>query len=418
MREHYGLPEEVDVARASVQRPGMLVTVEEAEVLDRASAVRDTIDTKELADLFEDRADYLGTRWDPASSTMTVYVTSRAGSSGDRSASNGVEPSTLVPPNPNVVVEVVEASMTAEELRDAQRQLTQKVSELDRHGTIQSTLDETCGKILVVVEDARDLASVKQLAPRDVAGVVLAPEIADRPTDRYDHHHNEQDGGLGLRPYNENNSSYLGDCTSSVGIVSTLGSYEYAVTAGHCLRGMAVASTTRQWQCDVRFTQGGLFLNPTDYCVRYQLGGQVDAAVVAKYTWERGLRRAMIHGGNHTMVSFPGWDGFRSNSAGGDQMCHSGRNWAGSPCGTIQSFNHDVCFTPSNGAPNYCLEDVIDTTMPGIGGDSGAAVWTTRGGVNRYAGIQNSAGGVITHLEDLIDALGLGVPVCQQNPCS
>lgn len=395
LREIYGLSEQVDEMRANRAGPGFRVTPVELERIDRASSVRDSIDAASLRDSLDDET-LLGLVWDPASATMTAFVTLEPGQH---------LPDVDLPGSVEAVA--VSSRLSARELRDAKSEVMGRVAESDRHGTIQASMDVTCGKTLIIVEDPRDLRHVQQLTRQfpGLFGVRVAPELAEQPADRYDHHHAQQDGGLGLRPYDEAGGAYLGNCTASIHLHRN--GLEYAVTAGHCLRYLAVESTWLQWQCGARFVQGGIFISPSNNCVRYQMGGRVDAAVVAKYSYEVGQNRTMIHGGNHTYTWVGGWQSSRNNSSIGDQFCHSGRNWAGSPCGVLEATDHDVCFAASsNGRPAYCLNDVFTTSMPAAGGDSGATVWTTIGGINRYVGIVATNAGTITHIEDLRDNLG------------
>jgi len=417
LREHYGLSDTVNLAEASIERPGMLVTREEAAQLDAADKTRETVDASELDELF-DGPTFLGHRWDPATSRFTVYLTVSEGTTReDAAVRHQLETAKMVErmgENAPIDVVLVESSSSASEVRQQLNGFVKALQDTDRSGSVQGSLDITCGRVLVVVEEAEDLPSVEKLVRQggNTFAVVLAPELAEKDADRYDHKHNDQDGGLGLRPYDDPSTTYLGDCTSSIGFYSTSGSVEYAVTAAHCLRGNALHSTNVLNQCDTRFVQGGYYISGPGACVRYQLGGSLDVAVVVKYSWEQGDRKAMIHGGNHTFTSIPGWQSARSNSSIGDQFCHSGRNWAGSPCGVLQSVNHFVCqSTSATGTPAHCVSNMFTTSMPGVGGDSGATVWSTNGGINRYAGVLKTDAGTFSHIQDIRSQIGLGGPV-------
>ena len=400
LREHAGLDNQVSARSATVQREAMMVTPDEDRILRRADQVRASIDVGSISDAYEGRSDFLGTRWDPATTTMTVYVL------GD--ARSPAAAARFIESDPNVQVEVVDNGVSGEALASAQLELNQNVEAMldDLNGNVQWTLDITCGRIMMLAEDAADLDALQEVIPKDIAELVLAPDVVQQLADRNDHHHGDQDGGLQIRPFKESPGTYLGNCTSSIAYTHSNG-HEYAVTAAHCLRDLATATATMKFQCNARFVQGGIFISPANFCVRYQMGGDADVAAVAKNSSEDGDPQTIWRGSDHASWTMGGFDDDRSDSSNGDQVCHSGRNWSGTPCGNINGFNGSACFSAaSNGRPAYCVNNIITSTMDAVGGDSGATVFTTRGGTRRYAGVVMSSGGWFSHNEDIMDNFG------------
>lgn len=371
--------------------------------------MRGTINVPTLRDAV-DPSSLLGVRWQPSAGTVTIYATAtpdeaelglrRDAIIGSAGGANGAAKLRVV---------MVPTHLSAKDIGILQNDVMAVVRSLDLKGSVSSSIDVTCGAVMMLFEDQDDLVNVRERIPASQAvGLVFAPNLVSSVADRYDHHQDDQSGGLWISPVDENSWSYLGHCTSGIAFETPSGTGEYAITAGHCLNKQAASSTSMQWACDATLYQGGVNLGSYTWCIRYQYGGQVDAVAQLKYGNEGGSREAMIHGGNHTMVWMMGWDAYRSNSAIGDQVCHSGRNWAGSPCGTITSFSTDWCQSSSSQVNQTCWDDMIDTSMPVIKGDSGAAVWAVRNGFTYYIGIVQSTGGVITHIEDIRSALGLG----------
>ncbi|MEM9654434.1 MAG: hypothetical protein AAGA65_20240 [Actinomycetota bacterium] len=409
MREHYGLSSQFSESRANVDIAGIKVEPEDAQLIASAQQVRGTVDVSMLRESV-DPSSLLGVHWQPSTKSITIYVTADRAADDPTIQHDAVAKSAAeASGEADLKVTIVPSPLNAEEIAAFQDEVMAIAESMNLKGSVGSSIDVTCGRIMMIFGDMEDMAGVQEsIAESEIIGLVYAPNLAPELADRYDHHQDDQSGGLGLRPVDETTWNYLGNCTSGIAFKTSGGSDEYAITTGHCLRKQAASGTSMQWACDATFYQGGINIGSFTWCTRYQYGGRVDAAAQLKYSNEGGSREAMIHGGNHTMVWMTGWDRYRSSSAIGDQVCHSGRNWAGSPCGTITSFNHDWCQPNTTLYNHTCFDDLIDTSMPAIGGDSGAAVWAVRNGFTYYLGIVQSTTGDITHIQDMRSALGLG----------
>lgn len=179
------------------------------------------------------------------------------------------------------------------------------LSKLERSGNVEADLDITCGKILVITETTADLDKIRSVTdklPDVVLEVVQASKVVARPTDRYDHHNDDQDGGLAYTNVNVNSGlTSGGSCTAR--IYWNRGSDgQWGFTAAHCLRGQ-VHDTVAVNDCGYRFRQGGVSLNPVNdlsNCTFYVMGGAVDVVIFAKYPNQKGDAEHITHGANHT----------------------------------------------------------------------------------------------------------------------
>lgn len=419
-RERFGLAPLARQSDAVVERFGHLVTAQDAIAIDKSAAAYEAVApnmeeiaagskiqpvTLALHDSLSSPS-FFGLRWDPDSGQLIAYVNS---DSAKRDAQTVLENDF---PTLSILV-LKTGGPSAQVVRDQQAELTASIERDGQlEGSIGSSLDITCGKVLVIVSNETDRRMVERLVPdKSNFAVIVAPELSNTPADRYNHHHADQDGGLGIRAWNEGTSTYEGMCTSSIPL--QLGETQYAVTAGHCLGASnLISGVVMRFSCQIVMRQSSVSLHSGNWCVRYQLGARVDAAAVLKYNWEPGSTQTFINGATHAQAAMGWWHWDRNLVPTGSEFCQSGRNWAGAPCGELTGLDYDECYPASASWPLYCVTDLPDTDMPVIGGDSGATVWHRdyQNGL-WYAGIVHATGGQFVHLQDLRASLGLGAPV-------
>lgn len=411
LRDQLGLSAPAQSSEMSDTRYGILVSAEEASLLDSAASARSAIDVRSLQDGLAERYDsYIGARWSLADMAIDLYfstppvgVLPLANSLGDL-PENGVE----------VRVNDTEGALRESDFSDMGRLLPQWIesnSDLRPSYSIQG--DVTCGRALLSVADSASgelVVSALSALGYDVAdvGVVIDPagSMVGVDTDRY-HNHNPYRGGLVVE-----SDTGSGRCTSSIPFHNGYGRL-YAITAGHCV-GPLSPDPKASYTDDSVFHQGGteLWQWPSTNISRYSSAnftnaGAIDAYVTELKTSYSGQSSTIYHGANHWAVTMDWWEWSRSLTMNGDTYCHSGLNWGNQICGTVINKAYHTSYWGITGTYSGWWDQIL-FDAPAYGGDSGGTMWNDKGSDDWYAGVEKGArnsnsetfGG---HLEALLD---------------
>ncbi|MGF1599600.1 MAG: hypothetical protein ACFCVK_22250 [Acidimicrobiales bacterium] len=315
---------------------------------------------------------------------MEIYVR-RSGAEG---ASRSAVETTLardVGQGATVVVEV--DSVDRAQLEAAKANVVAQFAKARSAASIGLSLDETCGKVVALVDSSADARLVDDIMRSlDLPDDTIVPVVADagfETIDRYDYH-NPQIGGLSLQVKNFLTGAAK-QCTSAIPFHNGSGSL-YAITAAHCLP--SVAPTPHLgYYANVDWYQGllgGVDINAWGGSY-YVYGGQLDVAVTKIISSASAGSSTMWHGGNHSTVAMNWWKWHHSLSKKNDPVCHSGVNWGHQVCGIITDVDWDGTVS------GVSFDGLFRTNMTGYPGDSGGTVWSDLPDGRWYVGVMAAA---------------------------
>lgn len=388
LRTELGLPKSLGALDSYTEvRYGIRVSPGEAAFLDEGMRVRSSIDTVALDQLLRSKPDslYLESAWSAEDHKLLVFV--RASKDGSALSSLSAEISKIASPE-DLVITQTDTEFSIDQLLSMKSSIAIAFAKRNPSSSLDLSLDESCGKILAIVENQADAELIERTStelaiPQELVVSVVAPESGFRAVDRYDYH--TQRGGLSYQIRNPSTGVAL-QCTSSIPFKDVNGT-RYAIAAAHCMPYPTPSPHFSTFPA-ADWYQGTL-AGGTDINLwtgsHYVMGGQLDVAVTAMIPSATVDSSSMIHGGNHSVVAMGWWQWSPSMSKKDDPVCHSGINWAGAVCGTISN----PYWTGT--AFNVQFDGLMKSTMTAYEGDSGGTIWSDRSDGRWYVGVMSAA---------------------------